>query len=90
MANTPVDLDLRSVPGQAGQDLELRVSGVPEDANLTAGTKISPTSWSLKPAEAAIVKPRFETVHDVRARRVFAWMILVVVAAVIAIAIGAS
>ena len=56
IANTPVDLDLRAVPGQAGQDLELRVSGVPEDANLTAGTKISPTSWSLKPAEAAIVK----------------------------------
>ena len=56
IANTPVDLDLRAVPGQAGQDLELRVSGVPEDANLSAGTKISPTSWSLKPAEAAIVK----------------------------------
>ncbi len=56
VANTPVDLDLRAVPGQAGQDLELRVSGVPEDASLSAGTKISPTSWSLKPAEAAIVK----------------------------------
>jgi len=56
MANTPVDLDLRAVPGQAGQDLELRVSGLPEDAYLTAGTKISPASWSLKPAEAAIVK----------------------------------
>jgi hypothetical protein len=56
IADTPVDLDLRAVPGQAGQDLELRISGMPEDANLTAGTKISPTSWSLKPAEAAIVK----------------------------------
>ena len=56
MADTPVDLDLRAVPGQAGQNLELRVSGVPEDANLSAGTRISPTSWSLKPAEAAIVK----------------------------------
>ncbi|MBL8907796.1 MAG: hypothetical protein JNM20_14080 [Rhizobiales bacterium] len=56
VANSPVDLDLRAVPGQAGQDLELRVSGVPEDAYLTAGTRISPASWSLKPAEAAIVK----------------------------------
>ncbi|MFO0994702.1 MAG: hypothetical protein U1E67_22545 [Hyphomicrobiales bacterium] len=55
-SDAPVDLDLRAVPGQAGQDLELRVSGVPEDAYLTAGTKISPASWSLKPAEAAIVK----------------------------------
>jgi len=55
-ADSPVDLDLKAIPGQAGQDLELRLSGVPEDAYLTAGTKISPASWSLKPAEAAIVK----------------------------------
>ena len=52
-ANSPLDLDLKAVPGQGGQELELRLSGVPEDAYLTAGTKISPASWSLKPAEAA-------------------------------------
>jgi len=55
-ADEPVDLDLQATPGKAGQELELRLSGLPDKAYLTAGTQISPASWSLKPAEAAIVK----------------------------------
>jgi hypothetical protein len=54
--DAPVDLDLQATPGEAGQELELRLSGLPDKAYLTAGTQISPASWSLKPAEAAIVK----------------------------------
>jgi hypothetical protein len=55
-ADEPVDLDLQATPGEAGQELELRLSGLPDKAYLTAGTQISPASWSLKPAEAEIVK----------------------------------
>jgi serine/threonine protein kinase len=49
-----------------------------------------PPPFEARGSEPAISKPRFETIHDVRARRVFAWMLLVVVAAVIAIAIGVT
>jgi hypothetical protein len=54
--DAPVELDMLATPGEAGQELELRLSGLPDKAYLTAGTQISPASWSLKPAEAAIVK----------------------------------
>ena len=45
--NSPIDLDLKAFPGRSGQEIELRVSGIPEDAYLTAGTKISPASLEL-------------------------------------------
>ena len=47
-----------------------------------------PPLFDARGSEPAISKPRFETIHDIRARRVFAWSLVIVIAAVIAIAIG--
>ncbi len=54
--NSMIPLILRAEPAAAGQTLALRISGLPEDAYLTAGTRISGDSWLLNPGQEQNVK----------------------------------
>jgi serine/threonine-protein kinase len=49
----------------------------------------APPLFEARGSDASISKPRFETVHDIAARR-FAWMLVFVVAAVVGFAIAVS
>jgi hypothetical protein len=66
--NSMIPLILRAEPAAEGQTLALRISGLPEDAYLTAGTRVSGDSWLLNPGQEQNVKlivpkaskPKFE------------------------------
>src|SRR6185503_6292734 len=49
--NTPIPLSISAEPALPDQDIALRLSGLPADAYLTAGTKLADNAWILKPAE---------------------------------------
>ncbi len=62
--NTPIPLSISAEPGVPDQVIALRLTGLPADAYLTAGTKLANNAWLLKPREAMGVKlmvPRSET-----------------------------
>jgi hypothetical protein len=54
--NSMIPLILRAEPAAEGQILALRVSGLPEDAYLTAGTRQTGNSWLLDPGQEQNVK----------------------------------
>ncbi len=54
--NSMIPLILRAEPAAEGQTLALRISGLPEDAYLTAGTRVSGNSWLLNPGQEQDVK----------------------------------
>jgi|GEM_PF-5325917 len=54
--NTPIPLSISAEPGQPDQDIALRLTGLPADAYLTAGTKLANNAWLLKRGEAHGVK----------------------------------
>jgi hypothetical protein len=56
MASSLIPLSLRADPGIPGQDLAFRLSGLPENAYLTAGTRISSDAWMLRQGEEQNVK----------------------------------
>ncbi|MGE0004178.1 MAG: hypothetical protein AB7S92_01190 [Parvibaculaceae bacterium] len=62
--NSPIPLSISAEPALPDQDIALRLTGLPADAYLTAGTKLGNNGWLLKPGEATGVKlmvPRAET-----------------------------
>lgn len=54
--NTPIPLSISAEPALPDQDIALRLSGLPADSYLTAGTKLADNAWILKPAEWRGVK----------------------------------
>lgn len=54
--NTPIPLSISAEPALPDQDIALRLTGLPPDAYLTAGTKLANNAWLLKPGEAMGVK----------------------------------
>jgi hypothetical protein len=50
-ANSQIPLALSAEPAFEGQDLILKISGVPESAYLTAGTKAADNTWELPHAK---------------------------------------
>ncbi len=54
--NTSIDLLLRADPAYQDQDLSIRISGLPDDAVLTAGRKIADNTWLLTDEDLAGVK----------------------------------
>jgi hypothetical protein len=52
-ANSQIPLALSAEPAFEGQDLILKISGVPESAYLTAGTKAADNTWELPHAKLA-------------------------------------
>ena len=55
-ASSLIPLSLRAESGVPNQLLALRLSGLPERAYLTAGTRINANAWMLQPGEASNVK----------------------------------
>jgi hypothetical protein len=55
-ASSPIPLALRADPAIPGQNLALRLSGLPENASLTAGTRVGNDAWMLRPGEERGVK----------------------------------
>ena len=49
--NSMIPLGLQADPAFATQELALKISGLPKSAYLSAGTKISDTTWLLKDGE---------------------------------------
>lgn len=54
--NSMIPLILRAEPAAEGQNLALRISGLPEDAYLTAGTREAGNSWLLNPGQEQNLK----------------------------------
>ncbi len=54
--NTLIPLKISAEPAVPNQDIALRLSGLPADAYLTAGTKLADNAWILKPGEEMDVK----------------------------------
>jgi hypothetical protein len=54
--NTLIPLQISAEPALPSQDIALRLSGLPADAYLTAGTKLADNAWILKPGEELGVK----------------------------------
>lgn len=54
--NTPIPLSISAEPALPDQDIALRLTGLPADSYLTAGTKLSDNAWILKPTEWRGVK----------------------------------
>lgn len=54
--NSMIPLMLHADPGEAGGDLVLKLSGLPQSAYLTAGAKAEDNAWQLAAADAAGVK----------------------------------
>jgi hypothetical protein len=54
--NSPIPLSISAEPALPNQDIALRLTGLPADAYLTAGTKLANNAWLLKPGEAMGVK----------------------------------
>jgi hypothetical protein len=62
--NSPIPLSISAEPAVPDQVIAVRLSGLPADAYLTAGTKLANNAWLLKPDEATGVKlmvPKAET-----------------------------
>jgi hypothetical protein len=55
-ASSLVPLSLKADPGVPGQSLAFRLSGLPENAYLTAGTRVAGDAWMLRPGEEHGVK----------------------------------
>lgn len=53
--NTLIPLKISAEPAMPNQDIDLRLTGLPADAYLTAGTKLD-GAWILKPGEEMDVK----------------------------------
>jgi hypothetical protein len=51
LASSLIPLSVRADSGVPGQNLAFRLSGLPENAYLTAGTRVSGGAWMLKPGE---------------------------------------
>jgi hypothetical protein len=56
LLNTPIPLSISAEPALPDQDIALRLTGLPADAYLTAGTKLANNAWLLKRREALGVK----------------------------------
>lgn len=54
--NTPIPLNISAESSLPNQDLGFRLSGLPADAYLSAGTKLADNAWILKPGEELGVK----------------------------------
>ena len=54
--NTLIPLSISAEAGSPDQDIAFRLSGLPADAYLTAGTKLADNAWILKPGEELGVK----------------------------------
>ncbi len=54
--NTPIPLSISAEPAIPNQDIAFRLSGIPADAYLSAGTKLANNDWMLKPGEELGVK----------------------------------
>lgn len=54
--NTLIPLQISAEPAVPSQDIALRLSGLPADAYLTAGTKLANNAWILKSGEELGVK----------------------------------
>lgn len=54
--NTLIPLQISAEPASPNQDVALRLSGLPADAYLTAGTKLANNAWILKAGEELGVK----------------------------------
>lgn len=54
--NTPIPLSISAEPAIPNQDIAFRLSGLPADAYLSAGTKLANNEWMLKPGEELGVK----------------------------------
>ncbi|MGE0238282.1 MAG: hypothetical protein AB7S59_06145 [Parvibaculaceae bacterium] len=54
--NTPIPLSISAKPALPDQVIALRLTGLPADAYLSAGTKLANNAWLLKPREALGVK----------------------------------
>ena len=52
----PIDLALRATKENAGDEMHLRISGLPSGAYLTVGTKISGPTWEINLADASSAK----------------------------------
>ena len=64
--NSFIPLMLRASPGVEGQDIALKLSGLPKEAYLTAGSKTGPNDWvvTLHDAEQLkLVVPRADANH---------------------------
>jgi hypothetical protein len=62
--NSNIPLGLEADPAFATQELSLKISGLPKSAYLSAGTKISDTTWLLKDGEESginLIVPSSET-----------------------------
>ncbi len=54
--NSMIPLMLHAEPAEAGEDLILKLSGLPQSAYLTAGAKAKDNAWQLAAVDAADVK----------------------------------
>ena len=54
--NSMIPLMLHAEPAEAGEDLVLKLSGLPQSAYLTAGAKAEDNAWQIAAADAAGVK----------------------------------
>ncbi|WP_119388997.1 hypothetical protein [Taklimakanibacter lacteus] len=54
--NTLIPLKISAEPALPNQDINLRLTGLPADAYLTAGTKGADNAWILKPGEEMDLK----------------------------------
>src|SRR6202008_2326775 len=52
----PIPLSISAEPAVPDQVIALRLTGLPTDAYLTAGTRLADNAWLLKPSEAMGVK----------------------------------
>jgi hypothetical protein len=55
-ADAPIPLALKAEAGEPDQPVALKLSGLPRDAYLTAGTKLDSNDWLLKPGQELGVK----------------------------------
>jgi hypothetical protein len=55
-ANVLIALSIRAIAAEPGQMVGFRLSGLPDAAYLTAGTKLNETTWQLRPGEENGVK----------------------------------
>lgn len=54
--NSPIPLNISAEPAAPNQDIAFRLSGLPADAYLTAGSRDADNAWILKPGEELGVK----------------------------------
>ncbi len=62
--NAVIPLALRADPAAGGQELAIRITGLPQAAFLSAGTRLSDNAWLLKPGEekgVSLIVPAADT-----------------------------